>query len=490
MLKKDLFRTINRNRYQKLTAGLIIVVIAGLGIYLLAGSHAATPYAAVTADSGTQASGATKVTSCTGASDGNCVTFGSASNPSCTTIVNSASSLTSAVNAAANGATVCVASGSYGAMTWNGSSRTLNQPKAIVMPAPGATVIFTGQLTITGAEIEVRNISLAGQEFEILAPAKYVQMTNITAGHFVIEANGNVGTDHITIKGGSIGPWHSYPDNWIVSGGGSQPNTNIMLDGVNIHDIDILRNAPPPPPQGTGCISSTPADVGCGTHIECLQIWAVDGLTIQNSTFTNCSVFDIFLQSAGAGQPPAPTHVLIQNNFLDCCTYTDTGYDPNLAIEMATDHGEGAWNNITIQNNTADDGFGVGTAGDPVTFSNVFIENNIAPNFGFSLAKGSTTAGTTVDYNLWYAGSKTGAHDLPNATTASLFIDFAGRNFRLKAGAPAIDKGNPNPASYPLVYPVDPNNPTATQYPTTDIDGNTRPQGAGPDIGADEYTGS
>lgn len=71
---KQYFSNQNK-RTQQITAILVIVLVAGIGTYLLLGSHAATPYASTTADSGTLASGATKQ-SCAGASDGNCVVFG------------------------------------------------------------------------------------------------------------------------------------------------------------------------------------------------------------------------------------------------------------------------------------------------------------------------------------------------------------------------------------------------------------------------------
>ncbi len=51
-----------------------VVIVAGIGTYLLISSHAATPYASLTADGGSLAGGAAKQT-CTGASDGSCVVF-------------------------------------------------------------------------------------------------------------------------------------------------------------------------------------------------------------------------------------------------------------------------------------------------------------------------------------------------------------------------------------------------------------------------------
>jgi hypothetical protein len=62
--------------FQRITAAIVILLVAAIGAYLIVGSHAATPYASISADNGTLASGAIKQ-ACTGASDGNCVVFGS-----------------------------------------------------------------------------------------------------------------------------------------------------------------------------------------------------------------------------------------------------------------------------------------------------------------------------------------------------------------------------------------------------------------------------
>ena len=62
-------------RFQQVSAVLVVVIVAAVGTYLLVGSHAATPYVSITADTGTLASGATKQ-ACSGSSDGNCVVFG------------------------------------------------------------------------------------------------------------------------------------------------------------------------------------------------------------------------------------------------------------------------------------------------------------------------------------------------------------------------------------------------------------------------------
>ena len=52
---------------------------------------------------------------------------------------------------------------------------------------------------------------------------------------------------------------------------------------------------------------------------------------------------------------------------------------------------------------------------------------------------------------------------------APLFVDAEGDNMHLREGSPVIDRGSSDAA------------------PSSDIDGDTRPQGQGYDIGADEY---
>src|SRR5665213_566722 len=65
-------------RTKQITSVLVVLIVAIVGTYLLVGSHAATPYASITADKGTLTGAATKQT-CSGASDGSCVMFGSSS---------------------------------------------------------------------------------------------------------------------------------------------------------------------------------------------------------------------------------------------------------------------------------------------------------------------------------------------------------------------------------------------------------------------------
>jgi hypothetical protein len=65
-------------RPQKITPVLVVVLVAAVGTILLIASHAASPYASITADQGTTGCGASVTTDAT-ASDGHKVVFGSCS---------------------------------------------------------------------------------------------------------------------------------------------------------------------------------------------------------------------------------------------------------------------------------------------------------------------------------------------------------------------------------------------------------------------------
>ena len=68
-----------KSKPQRITAAVVVVVVAAIGAYLLIGSHAAVPYSSIEAESGSLSSPATQVTGDSKASGGSYVQFGSAS---------------------------------------------------------------------------------------------------------------------------------------------------------------------------------------------------------------------------------------------------------------------------------------------------------------------------------------------------------------------------------------------------------------------------
>ncbi len=337
------------------------------------------------------------------------------------------------------GQTVEMAAGTYTDTALSVDATKTSATDVIFRPVAGATVTISPQLHVYAQHLELRGLRFTSKLW-IESSAADVTIRNSTLKNFDLYSSGKESSHDISFIGGSVGP-SANENSRIASNGPSTSASprNILIDGVDFHDFTVSP--------------------GSGAHVECLQVWAVEGLTIRNSKFRNCEVFDIFLQKLPGGAAATPSNILIENNFFDCCA---SGY---YSIRMA-DHAGTSWKNVTIRNNSLNKEINP----DPgVPYSNVKIIGNVGPAVKFW--SGSTgaiqakPAGVEVDYNVWYAGAKVGSHD---KVAAAGFRNAAAVDFHLNAGAAAINAGNPANA------------------PATDIDGDARPAGGAPDAGADE----
>ena len=148
--------------------------------------------------------------------------------------------------------------------------------------------------------------------------------------------------------------------------------------------------------------------------------------------------------------------------------------------------------NCTFNNNTAAlNGGAISLQDTAPIITNCTFSNNSASGHGGGIASSDQQPGTAVTNCILWGNKDGGGGTAEIAVNGSLVFDvtysdirggyygtgninsdplFVGRNdYHLKAGSPCIDTG------------------TGAGAPSTDIDGDSRPQGAGFDMGSDEY---
>ncbi|MGQ9683162.1 MAG: right-handed parallel beta-helix repeat-containing protein [Anaerolineae bacterium] len=180
---------------------------------------------------------------------------------------------------------------------------------------------------------------------------------------------------------------------------------------------------------------------------------AYGGAVHNNGTLTATGNFILHSNASSAiiSAGPSTLHAYLANNII-------AGHDHN-AIEIRG-HPATLLHN-TIANNGGP-GISAGYIGAVVTVTN----NILASNAGQSLQSYSSAI-LTVDHNLFWNNQSDpilGSHSVQDDP---LFVDLAGGNYHLQKTSPAIDRG--------IDLGIG-----------DDIDGDTRPYGSAPDIGADE----
>ena len=98
--------------------------------------------------------------------------------------------------------------------------------------------------------------------------------------------------EHLTVKGGDFGPCHAVWNAENVCGNSKQDaSADVLIDGATFHDYRF---------------DETCFTVGAECHWECMYINSGVNITVRNSKFRDCSVFDIFATISGpvAGARP------------------------------------------------------------------------------------------------------------------------------------------------------------------------------------------
>jgi len=278
---------------------LIIVILAviSIGTFLLTGSHAATPYASITADQGTLTSGATKQT-CTGASDGSCVMFGSVSSG----------------GGGGSSTTDCFASpGKCGYPDPNFNNNT--GATSVGSTTACASLTASGSVTASTNGQTIQNLNITGG---IAVNAPNVTINNVC----VKDPNGGSGELAITIESGST---NLLIEHTTVAGASS---TNALDTGIwnasNISSVTAnnvyIYNAAEDW-HGSGTVTNSYMQAGAtysGSHNE--DIYLSDtSITLTHDTLLNSTGQTAVLfgdNDGGSKDIPADNHWVVKNSLM------------------------------------------------------------------------------------------------------------------------------------------------------------------------------
>jgi hypothetical protein len=367
---------------------------------------------------------------------------GSDSGNTCTDPARPCQTFGAAYRAAAPGATVQAAGGTYPGQTIAHDGAKTGDPDVVIAPAPGAAVTLSGGLQINASHLTIQG--LKGTDFDVRMPdvANPPAVSDVTLQD-IDGRNFNVfdATD-VSILGGDWGP---ATDCGGPSGGSNNSirkltsvnPANIVIDGATIHDVQSY--------DLNAC------------HIEGLAIFAGQNVIVRNSKFYGNSIYDIFLQPNSG----PISGVTLENNWFANPVGTN-GSNNGSPLGFS-----GVNANVTIRNNSLNGIASLDDNGDNPQYSDFVVTGNIGdlPNGACRLR------GIQFSYNVWQ-NDKCTATDVNLGGGAYPYasrVQTAALDYHL-TGGPAVD-----------LIPTSPL--------TRDIDGDPRPNGKGYDAGADELGG-
>jgi hypothetical protein len=328
-------------------------------------------------------------------------------------------SLASAYAAAGAGDVIVLGAGVYGAQTIPAGSKAVtfrgaagNKVRRLINHA--------SDVTFDGLDVDANFATPDGAAFE-------------SDGSGVTFANGSIG-NVIDQKGALLGGWNSTA------------SQHVVFDNVRFHDVY----------QDTD-----------GVHNECMFSES-PGLTVRNSTFTNCATMDLMIvRGDWWGQPSYGGITLVNNVF----AHAVNGRDPRWHYYGLVLHGNmGQFTDARVVNNTFENWVGGMTSAEVGSASGVWA-NNIGG--GWDCLSGMTYAGNVgkkcagSDVDVWPSGSCAPPSCSNPHTMAVGWLDPAHYDFSLGSPSPAIGAAS------------------AAYAPATDRRGWARD--GNPDAGAFEY---
>lgn len=377
-------------RTQQVTMLVVVLIVAGIGTYLLSSSHAASPYSLSSADSGAL-SGEASEQGCTASSDSNCVAFGAATSASCTTTLNApaAGSTTDvigpAVEDAKSGDTICLNSGNYAAFS---IIRTHDTSYVTIQPAPGASPVLAGQGTVSNSSfIRFQDLTITAQ-------------INVQDGNPTEYGNGgpssNIQFINNNISGDSGPRIDSFSGSYIIS--------NLLFQGNYIHDIEA---------PGVSYDSTTQTCVGsAGTDGQGITLSGADNVQILDNTFQ--AIAWHYIQGGGG-----TVGITVDHNLFTGPQPANTVNCAHLNVWQIWDGG----NNDTFSNNVVIGSAATGTT--PVAGNSLMFENGPGgADCSVVMSNTTVTNNLFVDQNgsfEWQIGNTNGLKVTNNTVVGSSY---------------------------------------------------------------------
>jgi hypothetical protein len=293
-----------------------------------------------------------------------------------------------------------------------------------VVPGGSKPVTFKGApgATVHSLENSASNVTFDGIEVDAR-----MDTTPVFQNH---------GADNVTFKNAAIG-------NVTNEKGALVSGSNFTFDNVVFHDA---------------------VSGASGVHMECVYALSVDGFTVRNSTFRDCAVMDLFFTYGDwwSPLPPAYGRITIENNVF---AHPEENHNAGwhyygLYVGNNGPNGHRVLDGWVVRNNTFETAVELPDSG---SGGSRWIGN---------IGSWDCASGVTFRYNVGKKCAETDKAVSPAASTKSTtgavgWVNPAAGDFRLTAGSPAIDAGDPSDA------------------PALDRDGYQRD--ARPDAGAHEF---
>ena len=348
-----------------------------------------------------------------------------------------------AYRAAQTGDLILVKGGNYGDVSIGPNRASIGPPGVTFQTAAGGRVV-TGDL-VNGA---YWNNGGGGNNINFVGPATshtfYNDYTsNITVNGWTVDCGGCDSTQIFHLE---------ESNNIRVMNSDISDNTNDSLVFINGSNLTFENNRIHDAGLGN-----------TGAHTECMYVWQVTNLTLKRNHFYHCSIMDVFITGDAVSNGG-----YVENNVFEK-PWSSTGViSNNLNAFHFRNGGDPSPdpNNWDFRYNTFVGPLSVSPSENPVGSGGMRVIGNV-----FLSDDPCGEPNTTYAYNAFVTGFGCGTNRITNSLTTYLagFTSTADPGtYSLKASSVLIDKGNPS------------------SYPSYDLAGKHRFNGAAPDLGAYE----